>query len=253
MTDSSLLALRGVSFSYADQPILQDVNLSLPAGHFTWIVGPNGGGKTTLLKLILGLLEPDKGTVEVLGRSPQQARHQIGYMPQYANYDSAFPVTVLDVVKMGTVTSAPGRGRGGPGSPRERALEALGQVGLADLANRPFSRLSGGQTRRLLIARALASRPKLLVLDEPTANLDIQVEEDTYELLNDLSAHLSILMVSHQPAFVSRFVENVVCVNRRVSVHPTAEVDGDFLKDFYGHSVRLVRHDQHMHERDKHD
>jgi zinc transport system ATP-binding protein len=252
MTDHSLLMIQDVSFSYGAQVILQDVNLSLPTGEFVWIVGPNGGGKTTLLKLILGLLQPDTGAIQVLGRSPNQARHLIGYMPQSAQYDASFPATVLDVVKMGTVTALPGT-RSGPHSPRARAMRALEQVGLADLADRSFSRLSGGQMRKLLIARALASQPRLLVLDEPTANLDIQVEEDTYELLQTLSRDLSILMVSHQPAFVSRFVEHVVCVNRRVSVHPTAEVDGDFLKDFYGRSVRLVRHDRHVRRGGKHD
>ncbi|MBD3332624.1 ATP-binding cassette domain-containing protein [candidate division GN15 bacterium] len=247
MTDSKLLECRDVSFAYGDQPILDNVNLILPTDEFIWIVGPNGGGKTTLLKLILGLLEPDTGRIEVLGHSPQAARHLIGYMPQYAQYDSSFPATVLDVVKMGTVTTLPGH-RSASSSPIDRAHKALDQVGLSDLADRSFSRLSGGQMRRLFIARALASEPKLLVLDEPTANLDIKVEEETYELLRGLSEHLSILMVSHQPAFVSRFVEHVVCVNRRVSLHPTAEVDGDFLKDFYGRSVRLVRHDRHVHE-----
>lgn len=243
MNDKSVILIKGLSFSYDGVQALEDVNLNIDEKDFVWVVGPNGGGKTTLLKLILGLLHPRKGKVRVFGKPPEASRSRIGYMPQYAHLDNRFPVNVLDVALMGRL----GNGRKfGPFRTRDKfaAEKALGEVGLLNLRNRPFSALSGGQRRRLLIARALASEPDLLILDEPTASLDLLVEKELYELLQRLNERLTIVMVSHDPAFVSKFVKRVVCVNRRVSEHPTCEVNGEFMGDLLGGERRMVRHDQ---------
>ena len=245
MTQDSVVNIDGVSFSYDDTPALENVNLEIIEKDFIWIVGPNGGGKTTLLKLILGLLQPRKGKIRVFGGSPQEARARIGYMPQYAFLDPRFPVTVFDVVLMGRLRDGMRFGPYHRGD-KQAAERALDHVGLLDIRRKPFSALSGGQQRRLLIARALACEPELLILDEPTANLDLIVEIELYDLLTLLNEHLTIIMVSHDPAFVSKSVKRVVCVKRTVSEHPTSTVDGNFMGELFGAEMRMVRHDQHL-------
>ncbi|MBU8934942.1 MAG: metal ABC transporter ATP-binding protein [candidate division Zixibacteria bacterium] len=241
-----IIEIDGVSFAYNGQTVLQDVNLTVYEREFVWIVGPNGGGKTTLMKIMLGLLAPARGSVKLLGVAPLEARSRIGYLPQHVDTDRQFPISVLEVALMGRLR----RGmRWGPFPAEDTrvALDALQQVGLAELAERPAGELSGGQHRRLLIGRALAAQPELLLLDEPMANLDRQVEKELHELLQQLNKHLTIVMVSHDPAFVSDFVKQVVCVNRTVAVHPTSVMENEFVGELYGSGMRVVRHDQHDH------
>ena len=243
MSGEPVISLNDVSFSYNARPVLQDVSLTVAEREFVWIVGPNGGGKTTLAKLLLGLLQPKAGTIRVFGQSPASSRKRIGYMPQQAQLDLRFPVTVMDVALMGRLGNA--ASPGSYSSPdRVIAREALELVGLESMASVPLRELSGGQQRRLLIARALTCRPDLLVLDEPTANLDRKVERELFDLLKLLNEQLTIVMVSHDPAFVSDFVEQVVCVNRTVAVHPTTDRHQEFIDELY-RGIRMVRHDKH--------
>ncbi len=232
----------GVWFGYDHDHVLRDVSLRIGRGEIAAVVGPNGGGKTTLVKLLLGLLEPDRGRIRVLGRSPHRARRKVGYMPQHCELDMRFPVSVTDVVLMGRLgrTAAVGPFRR---ADRRAVAEALGEVEMTEHRRVPFSRLSGGQRQRTLIARALASEPELLLLDEPTANLDVGVEGELYELLGRLAARMTIAIVSHDVGFVSRAVGKVICVRGEVNVHPTGELTGKVMRDLYGHDVRLVRHD----------
>lgn len=237
-----VIELDGVCFSYQGFHVLDDVSMTVQQGDFLSIVGPNGGGKTTILKLILGLLKPDRGMVRVFGTSPERSRHRIGYMPQYASLDPLFPVSVLDVVLMGRL---------GPGtrfgyyrrSDRLLAEEALEKLELSGLKHRPFSRLSGGQFQRVLIARALASDPELLLLDEPTANVDAAVETELYEMLHRFNEKLTIVLVTHDLGFVSRYVKTVACVNRRLIIHPTCDITGEMINEIYGTDVHMIRHD----------
>ena len=168
------------------------------------IVGPNGGGKTTLVKLILGLLRPQRGEVRVFGQPPHRARLRVGYMPQHVQHDPQFPVTVMDIVLMGRL----GQGvLGWPGrADRRAAIDALAQVGMEEFRRRPFADLSGGQRQRVLIARALCCKPDLLLLDEPTSNVDSLVEARLLDLLRDLNRQMTIVMVSHDLGFVSGLV-----------------------------------------------
>ena len=248
MSDSAqsppAIKLENVGFSYNSRPVLESVNLTVNEKDFIWVVGPNGGGKTTLVKLILGLLQPKTGTVRIFGKSATSARRRIGYMPQQARLDLRFPVTARDVVLMGRLNHGfkPGSYSA---SDRSTAHDALGLVGMESEADTPLKDLSGGQQRRLLIARALACQPDMLLLDEPTANLDRAVERELFDLLKDLNGRLTIMMVSHDPAFVSDFVEQVVCVNRTVAVHPTTDRDREFIDELYGEGMRMVRHDKH--------
>ncbi len=249
MDNRAAISMEDVWFAYRSAPVLRHVHLSIAEKEFVWMVGPNGGGKTTLLKLILGLLSPSRGTVRVFGEAPSQGRRCIGYMPQQAHVDPQFPVEVRDVVLMGRL----GKSRAlGPYRRRdiEAAEAALREVGLWDLRRRSFATLSGGQQRRVLIARALAGDPKLLLLDEPTANLDLAVEEELFEVLQTLSRQLTIVMASHDPAFVSDSVERVVCVNGTVALHPTSAIEEGMMSELYGRPVRIVRHDRDQRHRD---
>jgi len=242
MAQTPAIDIRGLWFAYDGRCVLEDVNLSIASGEKVCMVGPNGGGKTTLLQLILGLLRPGRGQVRVFGGPPAVERRRIGYAPQHAAFDPKFPVSVMDVVLMGRIgtTRVLGPYRR---SDRVAAGEALERVGLETLARRPFSALSGGQRQRVLIARAMVSSPELLLLDEPTASLDIGVEAEFHQLVQQLSEELTLVMVSHDVGFVSQLVGKVVCVHGSVAVHPMAELTGELMQDLYGHDVMLVRHD----------
>jgi len=237
----SVIAMEGVSFSYDHVPAVEHATLEIRSREFVCIVGPNGGGKTTLLRLILGLARPQTGQVRVFGGRPEAARSRLGYMPQRAHLDPKFPVRVLDVVLTGCL---------GPGhlfgpyrqADREAGGRVLREVGIEELADRPFSDLSGGQRQRALIARALVSNPDLLLLDEPTANVDPLGERQLYDLFHNLNQRLTIVLATHDLSFVTSQVEKVICVNRRVLVHPTHEITGEIIREVYGDDVRLVRH-----------
>lgn len=241
-TRSPVVTFRNVSFSYQRRLVLENVSFQIPDRSFTTIVGPNGGGKTTLIKLMLGLLRPLTGTIRVLGGDPMAVRDRIGYMPQHAHYDVMFPVRVLDVVLMGTLKKGM-RHFFGTAHRREKALAALEEVGIRDLWNRPFAALSGGQQRRVLIARSLVSDPDLLLMDEPTANVDKATEAGFYDLLAHFSHRITVILVTHDLGFVSRYVDHVVCVNKRVAIHPTSEITGEIIQEMYGRDLRMVRHD----------
>lgn len=240
--------IENLSFAYDGPPVLHADHVCIHRGEFVCIVGPNGGGKTTLVKLILGLLQPQQGRIRVFGRPPIEARPLIGYMPQHAKLDAQFPVTTLDVVLMGRVASARLFG-GYSRQDREAARAALRDVGIADRANDAFSALSGGQRQRALIARALVCEPQLLLLDEPTANLDVQVQAEFYDLLNELNRRMTIIMVSHDVRFVSERVQRAVCVNRAIHTHPTSELTVESISRLFGHPVRVIQHD---HDEAKH-
>ena len=255
MLSEPVICLHDVTFSYGGEPVLEDVNLSVGEREAVCIVGPNGGGKTTLVKLILGLLTPQRGEVRVFGQAPRRARLRAGYMPQHIQHDPQFPVTVMDIVLMGRL------GQGGWGgvlgwhgrADRRAALDALAQVDMEGIERRPFAALSGGQRQRVLIARALACKPELLLLDEPTSNVDSLVEARLLDLLRELNRRMTIVMVSHDLGFVSGLVEKVICVNRRVVIHPTSQMTGQAIRDIYGGEVRMVRHNEFSSSEHTHD
>lgn len=238
--------MNGVNFAYDGTPVLLDVDIAVPRLDFAGIVGPNGGGKTTLLKLILGLLQPDCGDVRVFGEPPREVIRRMGYVPQNFTYDRRLPITALDVAMMGRLGAGPSLGPWS-GDARARALEALETVGVADLADHRFVDTSAGQQQRVLIARALATDPEMLLLDEPTASLDAAAEREIYELLQQLNEQMTVILVTHDLGFVSNVVKSVLCVNRHVKRHPTTEIGeitGELLEEMYGSDLRVVRHDQ---------
>ena len=244
LAEPRVIEVQEVSFSFNGEPVLEDVNLTVARNEVVAVVGPNGGGKSTLVRLMLGLLTPQRGRVLVLGQPPLKVRRRLGYLPQHPSLDQAFPINVGEVVLMGRL-GLDGFSFGGRWSKadKEAARQALATVGLPGLAGRPFAELSGGQRQRVLIARALATQPEVLFLDEPFAGVDPAAEETIYDILRELSSSMTILMVSHDLGFVSPLVGHVICVNRKVATHPTAELTPELIRDMYGREVRMVRHD----------
>ena len=237
-----IIELDNVDFGYVPGELtLEQVTLTVNPGESGCIVGPNGGGKSTLLKLFLGLIQPTRGKVRLFGVSPEQGRRRVGYMPQYHLLDRVFPITVFEVVLTGRMNSW------FPfwytGADRAAARRALEEIGMAQLADRSFSSLSGGQRQRVLIARALACEPELLLLDEPTANIDPGAEEQFYGLLEELRRRMTVLTVSHDLGFVNREVDSVICVNRRVVKHRAADFSAETADAVYHHHVSLIQHD----------
>jgi zinc transport system ATP-binding protein len=233
--------LEDVWFSYGEVSVLEGVSLAVEPRDYLAVLGPNGSGKTTLVKLLLGLLRPSRGRVRVLGTEPARARGRVGYVPQRASFDLDFPIRVADVVRMGRLARAGLGRRLGPAD--HAAVErALATVELADLAGRPIGALSGGQLQRVLIARALALEPELLLLDEPTASLDERIGSSVWELLQSLSARLTVVVISHDIGAISRHVRTVACLNRRLHAHPSRELTPEILEATYGCPIDLIAH-----------
>ena len=236
-----IVEIKDVWLSFKARPVLEAVNLRLDEGDYLGLIGPNGSGKSTLLRVILGLLSPDRGSVHVLGESPAKARGRVGYVPQYTRFDASFPVNVLDVVLMGRIGS---RGLFRQPSKRDRdvAFSSLDKVEMADQAGRQIGRLSGGELQRVMIARALAVEPILLLLDEPTASLDTRVGVSVFELLKDLAHEITLVLVSHDVGVISRYVKTVACLNRRLYYHHSKEITQEMFEAAYGCPVDLVAH-----------
>lgn len=248
MNDGPVISFDNVNFAYEDGiKVLQDINLSVTPGDFACVVGPNGGGKTTFLKLILGLLQPTTGSVRVLGEKPEKSLHRIGYVPQYSKFDSSFPVSVMDVVLMGCLDKDFIWGRFSA-EHKQRALEAIEEVGMHAMADKSFAELSGGQRQRTLMARAMVSNPEILLLDEPTSNVDIHGTEQFYKMFEELNRKFTILMVSHDIGFVSRRVKSVICIRQTLQVHPVSELTGETMQSIYGSDVHMIRHDHRCSE-----
>lgn len=241
MTRRPVIEVEDVSFSYGGPPVLEHVSLTVPRGEFLGLVGPNGGGKSTLLKVILGLLEPSAGEVWLLGQRPVQGRRAVGYVPQYASFPRDFPISVEETVMLGRL----GRTRWWGGfskADRHQARRAMADAETADLAGRPIASLSGGQMQRVLIARALACEPEVLLLDEPTSNIDLRAETDIFALLKQLTEHLTVVVVSHDVGFITQYVTRVACLNRTLVCHQTGALTGETIAALYGAPVRMIQH-----------
>jgi zinc transport system ATP-binding protein len=235
------ITLEHVSFAYDGVPALEDVSLEVAEGEFLGLVGPNGGGKSTLLRIVLGLLVPDAGRTNVFGLPPVRARGALGYVPQFAAFRRDFPVTVEETVLLGRL----GKTRalfGYSAQDREVAHRVMEETGVTELSARPIGTLSGGQLQRTLIARALAGEPRILLLDEPTANIDLRAEGDIFDLLKTLSARMTIVVVSHDIGFISQYVTLVACLNRTLLCHTTSPLAGEMIEQLYSAPVRMIRH-----------
>jgi zinc transport system ATP-binding protein len=225
-----VVELTNVSFAYNGRTILRQVNLAIQQGDFMAMIGPNGGGKTTLIKLMLGLLKPTGGTIRILNRPAEKASHHIGYVPQNTHINPDFPISALDVVLMGQLQ---------PGNRRIRhsrqdrvvAHEALDKMGMGAYCHRRIGELSGGQRQRVFIARALVCEPEILLLDEPTAHIDTKGQTDFYRLLETLNQEMTIVVVSHDLLLLSPHVKSVACVNTRLHYHPRRQLIGESMEN----------------------
>ncbi len=241
------VVLKDLWAGYEDRTALEGINLELPMGKILAVVGPNGGGKTTLLKVLLGLVTPSRGTVEVLGKTPAEARREIGYLPQVKTQRRDFPVTALDVVIMGLFPKM-GLLRWPGQRDRERARRLLEQLELGDLADRPFGELSGGQQQRVGIARALVAEPKLLLLDEPATGVDVVGQEAFYHFLESLRDErgISVIMVSHDIGGVTATADRVACLNRRVHYYgpPAGAFTPEVIERTFGRHMQFLLHEE---------
>ncbi|MEK9152802.1 MAG: metal ABC transporter ATP-binding protein [Patescibacteria group bacterium] len=227
-TDQPCIELRGVSFGYGPIPVVENISLKVEEGEYLGIIGPNGGGKTTILKLMMGLLEPSAGEVLLFGEPVRRSKRRsaIGYVQQRHAMDPLFPASVEEVVVSGR-TAMRGLFRGFTKHDLDVAVKALDTAGVGHLRRRKISSLSGGERQRVLIARALAGEPEILFLDEPTSAVDAPSQEAFYAFISDLhrKAKLSIIMVSHDIDAVSHQVQSVACLNRHVTCHgPTEQI-----------------------------
>lgn len=226
------ISLDHVCFAYQDMQVLKDISFAINPGEFIGMIGPNGGGKTTLLKLMMGFLKPSKGQISIFKEPPAKALQQISYVPQSLRFDKQFPISVMELVMGGRLSHLPWYGMFSKRD-KEIALHALERVGLVDFQNNSFGNLSGGQAQRALIARALASEPQLLLLDEPTASVDAQAESDIYSILKGLQGQITIVMVTHNLHAAIELVERVICVQQTAVVLNPQEVCEHFAFGLY--------------------
>lgn len=227
---------------YNHELVLEDINLLIQDNDFIGLIGPNGGGKTTLLKMILGLLTPRSGQIYILGKPPRQGRQYLGYVPQFTVFDSDFPINTYDVVKMGRLSDK--RVFKSLTSQDDEIIEEkLAWVDMLDHKNTAIQELSGGQRRRVYIARALATEPKVLLLDEPTISVDLESRTKIYELLHNINLQgVTILLVSHDLNVISSYVKTIGCLNRQLHYHGEKVITEDMLKAGYNCPVDLIAH-----------
>ena len=234
--------IENLSVFYGQTRALSDVCLDVAAGEYLGIIGPNGGGKTTLLRAMLGLVRTCTGRVEIFGGPPQKNRAQLGYVPQFSMVDRQFPITVFEVVLSGRL--APGLRPFHRYSQKDKktAEDLLGRVGLADVSGCRTSELSGGQFQKMLIARALVREPKLLLLDEPTASVDAVSCQQIFDLLAELNREMTIILVTHDLFAISSQVRRLACLNGRLVYHGEPELTDNIVQNLYGCPVDLIAH-----------
>lgn len=233
-----LFTIESLTAGYENKVVLKDISMTVDENDFIGIIGPNGGGKTTLLKVILGLIKPFSGRINY---SPCNLRlNQIGYMPQVAQGDTLFPVTVEDVVLSGMMLDKSAVGRMGPVE-KKRAAGVMDELGLRPLADQALNELSGGQLQRVYLARAVTGSPRLLLLDEPATFVDNSFEADFYDKLRVLNNRMAIMMVSHDVGTISAWVKSFACVNGTLFYHPHSKITDEDLR-MYGCPIQLVTH-----------
>jgi zinc transport system ATP-binding protein len=241
-----IVRLENIWMYYNNIPVLEDINLSIGHGDFLGIIGPNGGGKTTLLKVMLGLIQPSSGEVIYRKNGIGKNKSLMGYVTQHNLFDRAFPVSVWDVALMGR-TRAAGLFKRYSKQDKDVAAHALETVGMLDHKDTQIGLLSGGQQQRVFIARALATEPELLLLDEPTASVDTAAQTEFYELLEQLKKQMAIVIVSHDLSAISIYVDKIACLNRQLFYHGDTEISPEILEETYKCPVQIIAHGDHPH------
>ncbi len=240
---STILEIKNLNVSYDSVRVLENVSLNVAQGDFLGVIGPNGGGKTTLLKAILGLLKPDSGTINFNFSKPEE--QSIGYLPQINQIDKKFPITVLDVVRSGKSSDKRSLFFGG-NQDNMKALSLLSEMGIENLKNKAIGELSGGQMQRIFLCRALMSDPELLVLDEPDTFVDNNFESELYEKLKELNKRMAILLVSHDVGTITQYVKTIACVNMHLHYHPSNKISTEQLTA-YNCPLQIITHGEIPH------
>ncbi|OPX35579.1 MAG: ABC transporter [Desulfobacteraceae bacterium 4484_190.1] len=241
METPNAIEMKGVCFSYDNVPVLEDVGFTLKQGDFMALIGPNGGGKTTLLKLLLGILKPDKGVIKVLGEPPHDTKNRVGYLPQNTGFNTAFPITVMELAIMGRLSGSR-IGRWYSKDDHAKAKEALKKVGMWEYRFSQIGKLSGGQRHRVFIARALVTDPEILLLDEPTAGVDSEFGVALYDLLKELNKRVTIVVITHDIGIISSYIKSVACINRTLIFHERGEITTKMIDMAYQCPVDLIAH-----------
>lgn len=236
-----IIRLEGVSFDYGDHRVLEDINLKVYEDDFLGIIGPNGGGKSTLLKIILGLLTPTEGKIFLFDKNPKEGRKFVGYVPQYTLVDRNFPINVEQVILSGRINYTDFLKRYSDND-RKIAENVMNIMGIEKLGKIQIGKLSGGQLQRVLIARALSTEPKLLLLDEPTSNIDVQAETDFYDFLQELSQKMAIILVTHDTGAISSQVKTIACINKTLHYHGEKSIPPKVFEKLYGCPIELIGH-----------
>ena len=235
-TDNHIIEIRGLAAGYDGHTVLRNVNLDIYERDFLGIIGPNGGGKTTLIKCILGLLKPMAGEVRFC-----RSGVSIGYLPQYNSIDRKFPISVEEVILSGLNIEKPLAARF-TAEERERAQRVVVRMGLEGLEKRAIGQLSGGQLQRALLGRAVISDPSVVILDEPSTYIDKRFEARLYELLAEINRECAIILVSHDIGTVLRQVKSIACVNETLDYHPDTGVTTEWLEKNFQCPIDLLGH-----------
>ena len=223
-------------------PLLDNIDLTINRGEFHAIIGPNGGGKTTLLKVILGLIKPDSGSVKVFGKKPEENRSLIGYVPQFRTFEFGYPISVMDMVLSGRIGHIKGIRKRYSEEDIRIAEESIEILGIEGLSGRNLTELSGGEQQRAIIARALAGKPEMLLLDEPTVYVDTPTNRMFFKMLEELHEMMTILLVTHDIGVISSDIDYVACLNRKIYTHHTNQITPDMLDSAYKCPVDLIAH-----------
>ena len=237
-----MLSAHELAIGYPGHLVGSGFELSLRPGEALALLGPNGGGKTTLLKAILGLVTPDSGEIRIFGRSGESARRSIGYVPQFSRFDRRFPISVEEVVLIGRLAGRSPWFSRFSRADRQLVDALLERLEIADLKHRQIGQLSGGQLQRVLIARALAVEPRILILDEPTASVDSASKTRIYDLLKELNREMTILIVTHDLSAVSSNIDKIACLNQQLFYHGQTELEAGLVEKVYGCPVDLIAH-----------
>ncbi len=239
----NIIEIKDLHVYYNNQCVLSNINLDIKQNDFIGLIGPNGAGKSTLLKVILGLVKPVYGKVQIFGRSPGNVRGRVGYVPQHINFNKSFPISVVEVVSMGRINKISGIFKNYSRADLQMADKILQKLDIYNLRNRQIGQLSGGELQRVLIARALAAEPEILLLDEPTASVDAGSKSQIYSILKSLNDdNMSIILVTHDIGVISSYVKTIACLNVKMYYHGKEVLSSEVIEEIYGCPVELIAH-----------
>jgi zinc transport system ATP-binding protein len=238
----NVIEIENLNVHYDNLCALSNINLKVKDKEFLAIMGPNGGGKSTLLKSLLGLKTPSYGDIKILGQKPNESSGYIGYVPQFSKFDKNFPIDVMDVILSGRLAKRKGFLHKYNREDKELALSIMKDLKIEHLKDRQISQLSGGQLQRVLIARALAVEPKILLLDEPTASLDGKSKTQIYSILKKLNKRISVIIVTHDIEAICSYVNSIACINKKLYYHGKSELNNTIVEQVYGCPIDLIAH-----------